>query len=213
MAFGIFDNQQVGWADKVVNSVNYSHVGIWSGTAGSWTDINPTGAIYSYAYNTTGDQQVGTAYFGDNMHAPIWGWHAGIWSGTKGSWGDLNPAGSEYSEANGISGGLQVGTSRVVTYFGGGVNPDVNNHASLWNGTAASWEDLHLLLPTGVYSSSSANDIYVSGATINIVGTAHRTNGNWDAILWQHTAVTEPSSLVVLGTLLTPFLAFRRRRK
>lgn len=208
MATGISGNQQVGTANYVDGNYNeYSHAGIWSGTAESWTDINPTGAKYSYAYGTSGDQQVGTAYFGSDTNAPMWSYHASLWSGTKSSWIDLNPAGSDFSQANGVAGGIQVGDARVITPNG---IVDANIHASLWRGTAASWEDLHALLPAGEYSASHALDVDVSGTTTSIVGYAYNTHGGYDSILWQYTPVPEPSSLIALGVLLTPFL-FRRR--
>jgi len=101
---------------------------------------------------------------------------------------NLDPAGATQSYAYGVSGGRQVGVAKISYYY----------HAGLWSGTAGSWVDLHALLPAGVYHWSEANSIDVSGGEIWVAGDAY--------------PVPEPSSLIALGALLTPLLAFRRRR-
>jgi hypothetical protein len=61
------------------------HASLWSGTAASWFDLNPTGATESSASGIFGDWQVGFASFSD-------GPHASIWNGTAESWEDLSLA-------------------------------------------------------------------------------------------------------------------------
>ena len=233
-ATGTSGGQQVGYARFADNP----HAGLWSGTAGSWVDLNPAGALDSRAYAVSGGQQVGDSTVGVKAHAALWSgtaesWvdlnpagalgsraygvsdgqqagsaavgdypHAALWTGSAESWLDLNPAGATSSQAWGVSGGRQVGYAS----FGG------LYRASLWSGTAASWVDLHAVLPAGVYSSSDARSIDVSFGETWVAGYAHNpSTGQDEAMLW-HYVVPEPSSLIALGALLTPLLAFRRRR-
>lgn len=63
---------------------------------------------------------------------------------------DLHPAAATgESWANGVDGGQQAGFAYIGNVM----------HASLWTGTAASWLDLHPLLPTG-FSESGATGIW-----------------------------------------------------
>jgi hypothetical protein len=90
-----------------------------------------------------------------------------------------------------VSGGRQAG----YAVFGGVY------HAGVWSGSAASWVDLHALLPAGVYSGSTAKDIDTSGAEMCIAGWAIRAStGYQEAMLWHYTAepVPEPCSLLTL---------------
>lgn len=96
------------------------------GTALPIVNLHPAGARYSYAFGTSGDQQVGAVIFDGNRE------HASLWRGTAASWVDLDPAGSTFSRALESSGTQQVGWANV----NGGAR------ASLWSGTADSWIDL-----------------------------------------------------------------------
>jgi hypothetical protein len=55
---------------------------MWSGSAASWVDLHPAGALESVAIATSGSQQVGYAWFG------AWD-RASLWSGSAASWVDL----------------------------------------------------------------------------------------------------------------------------
>jgi hypothetical protein len=95
----------------------------------------------------------------------------------------LHPAGAHSSRAYGISGGKQAGYAII-----GG-----NNHASLWSGTAASWVDLHALLPAGAYSQSEAQSVDVSAGDIWVAGFATDiSTGRDHAMLWHYTAEAPP---------------------
>jgi hypothetical protein len=59
-----------------------SHALLWSSTAASVVDLNPSGFISSYANGTSGGQQVGYGTTGGNYHALLW-------SGTAASAVDL----------------------------------------------------------------------------------------------------------------------------
>lgn len=102
---------------------------LWTGSAPSWQNLNPTGSTESFVYGAAGSQQAGSARIGGVVQA-------GIWSGSAGSWNSLHPAGSTASVAFATSGSQQAG----VAHFNG------FGHAGIWTGTAGSWIDLH---PTG----------------------------------------------------------------
>jgi hypothetical protein len=145
---------------------------LWSGSAASWVDLHPSGigSTGSSALATDATRQVGYAA-GVGGHTS----HACMWSGTAGSFVDLNPAGSTESQALGIAGNVQVGYVRIAA------GPNV---ASLWRGTAASWENLEAALP-GTWSSSRAEAASVSGAVISVVGNAFNVGtGRREAVLW-----------------------------
>lgn len=85
---------------------------------------------------------------------------------------NLQPAGSFFSYANAISGMQQVGFAEVGGTF----------HASLWNGTATSWIDLH---PVGSVDSSEI--LGTSGGQQSGYATV---NGLHHASLWSGTAAS-----------------------
>ena len=140
---------------------------LWSGTAESYVDLNPTGFDKSVAFNVSGGQQVGYgsgSATGDQ--------HAALWSGTPESYVDLHPTGFDYSVAYGVSGGQQVGCGRVSAT---GVM-----HALLWSGAAESYVDLSVFLP-GWLPYSVATDIDSFG---NVAGYAYNAQGYECAVLW-----------------------------
>jgi hypothetical protein len=137
-----------------------SHASLWSGTAASWVDLHPAGALESVAIDIDSGTQVGytTLISGQNV--------ACLWSGTPGSWVNLNPAGvTDGSYVLGISGAQQVGFAVVGGQY----------HAGTWSGTAASWLDLN---PPGADSSSGYS---ISG--VQQFGRA-TTAGVTHAFLW-----------------------------
>src|SRR5437867_4240371 len=91
---------QVGSGD--VGLIN--HALLWSGTAASVVDLNPTGTIGSIAYGVDGSHQVGVKLT-DGVHPD----HALLWSGTAASVVELNPTGYGTSIAWGVSGSSQAG--------------------------------------------------------------------------------------------------------
>ncbi len=158
----------------------FPHAGTWNGSAGSWVDLNPAGAPWSEAFGGDGVQQWGYASTGFADHAGRWT------TGTAASWMDLHPAGASHSRIYAMAGGYQAGRATV-----GGVS-----HACIWNGTTASWVDLHSHLPAGgvLYTSSEARGIWsdTSGGrtTIYVSGWAHLQSPSRDeAILWNWDAV------------------------
>jgi hypothetical protein len=160
-AYGTDGARQVGYTyytDGISNGID--HASLWSGSAASWVDLNPVGAMSSVANGTSGTQQVGAASPG-NLQTGGSISHAGLWNGTAASWVDLNPVGSTSSVANGTSGAQQVGSAQ----FAGA------SHAGVWSGTAASWVDLN---PTGAFTSVA----YATSGTQQ-VGAADDHAGLW----------------------------------
>jgi len=97
--------QQVGTVLTGSNIRYCLRAALWSGSAGTWVNLNPAGAAYSGARGVYQGHQVGFAWFGDDGGNA----HAGMWTGTAASWVDLNPSGATDSCAQGVSGGQQVG--------------------------------------------------------------------------------------------------------
>ncbi len=161
-------NQQLGW-----KQVGYGfppgppgtggHALLWSGSAGSVVDLNPSGFIDSIAYGVSGGQQVGAGRptSGDPEHARLW-------SGSAGSVMDLHPSGFDASNAFGISGGQQVGYAAGPTTAGGG-------HALLWSGSAGSAVDLH---PSGFIASQALGTNGTQQVGFGVVG------GHNHALVW-----------------------------
>ncbi len=159
--------------------------GLWTGTASSWVDLNPTGASRSQAWGVCNGQQVGSATFPTGPYDNYT--HAALWNGSAVGWTDLNPSGVLGSEALGTSGDEQVGDT---------TDANGHSHAALWRGSAASWADLSALLPSGVYSNSGATGVYTSGGSTWVVGYAYNSSTT-DAFLWED-IVPEPSSILVV---------------
>jgi hypothetical protein len=157
------------------NGVVRTHASLWSGSAGTWEDLDPAGGGESYAYGVSGDQQVGVV----DGHAALW-----KWSETTVSWVDLNPTEGGESVAYGVSGDQQVGFANghaILWKWSGttvscvdlspagstsscarGVSDGqqvgyastyTGTHAGLWSGTKETWVDLH---PAGAGYTSSA---------------------------------------------------------
>lgn len=148
---------------KFLSNPGRTLAGIWSGTAGTWTSLNPAGATTSNIFGASPTSQVGQAFIDLEDHA-------GIWTGTASSFLSLHPAGAFSSAAFAVSGSTQVG--RVS--FGG-----YNFIAALWNGTASSYVSLE---PAG---SSSSIAYGVAGS--RQVGIA-TFGGIKQAVLWSGTA-------------------------
>lgn len=116
--------QQAGYFKQ---GVQVTRAAMWSGTAGTFVDLHPTGAIQSVAWGAGDGQQVGSALIGMSNRASLW-------SGSANSWVDLHQQGWVTSEALDVHAGQQVGRA---TFSGAGPTS-----AILWNGTAASFVNL-----------------------------------------------------------------------
>jgi hypothetical protein len=130
VAGGAGPGQQVGWSG--IN--NAWRASLWTGSAGSFVDLTPTGYAAGFAHATDGAVQVG------RVSLDHFNYRAGMWSGSAASFVDLHPAGATVSWATGLGGGRQGGFATI-----GGAQ-----RAALWSGSAASHVDLH---PPGASAS------------------------------------------------------------
>jgi hypothetical protein len=169
---------------------------LWNGTPESYVDLHPAGYEISEANGVGSGQQAGFATFDGNGHAMLW-------FGSNKDFVDLNPGpdkewGSVAYDTNGTT---QVGHARRALS---------HRHAALWQGTAMSYTNLHLLLPVeyqGAGAFSEATGIDEFG---NIVGWAtHLPTGANHAVLWQ--PVPEASTLTIFGTFAL-FVIVRLKR-
>lgn len=166
---GGFGGQQVGY---VVGVGQEAHASYWSGSAGSWIDLNPSGASRSYALKASGSHQVGYARMGPTSHA-------GYWSGTAESWVDLNPAGAIGSAAFGITGGHQVGLAAIAG----------QERASRWSGSAETWIDLHPATANTSVAYDEFNGQQVGHATFVTPGFPFSTS-SFHASIWYGTSAS-----------------------
>ncbi len=117
--------------------------------AQTWTvtNIHPVGASSSYAVGTTGTLQVGSASFGNEVHAAIW-------AGSAGSFLDLHPTGATNSYLTAIEGSQQVGMAAFGTI-----------RAAAWAGTVTSYLSLHLpgALSSDLYGTSGSQQCGIIG--------------------------------------------------
>jgi hypothetical protein len=217
---------------------DHDRAAIWAGSALSYTDITPVGALGGQVNACIPGRQGGTATFGDVFHA-------GLWQGSSSSFVDLNPPGDWGSTLAGMTESEQVGLSSM---FG------MPSHATIWHGSWQSRIDLHpgggasgvsgLLATSGQaqvgfssvpgfsslhagiwfgtaesfvdlhallgpeFLSSQANSIYQDAQQIIVGGSALRSNAEV-AVVW---TLNIPAPGSVLGVLGLTVLAAKRRR-
>ena len=116
--------QQAGYAKP---SVQQTRAAVWNGTASSYVDLHPDGALTSVAWGASDGQQVGQVLFPGLGSAS----RASLWTGSASSRVDLHPAGWATSRALDVGGGQQVGTAQFSSAF--------VSSAILWTGTAESF--------------------------------------------------------------------------
>jgi hypothetical protein len=184
---------QVGGANaEPVNGEVYPHALLWSGTAASVVDLNPTdlpGILGSHAFGVSGKQQVGEGLDANGNH------YAMLWNGTAASAVNLSPI-----NLTGFSDSIAIGTDvtdQIGYGYGSatGTNPNssigYNTHAILWSGTAASAVDLS---PTNLSGFISSQGKAVSGNQEVGYGSGPATGTNSSggyyshALLWTGTA-------------------------
>ena len=122
---------------------------LWTGTAASYVNMNPAGALSSRIDGTDGVHQVGT--FSPTPTIPpshaYTPYFAGMWSGTPASMVSLHPSGGNYepwSHALAVEGNIQTGDYEPNT------EPYIQR-GERWSGTAAS----HVALSSPGFSSAA----------------------------------------------------------
>ena len=127
------------------------HASRWTGSAASFVDMNPPGAIISQILGTDGINQSGVFRRTPTIPPDAFILRGAIWSGTAESVVDLHPGGGFGDHQSSIpaatEGGLQAGS-----FTGGESFPQ---HAVRWNSSRASYDDIH---PTGYVPSFTGLD-------------------------------------------------------
>lgn len=179
--------RQVGGGLDTANS--RSRALLWTGSRASAVDLHPAALFTnSFAYGVEENRQVGFAYSAGTQPEAV------LWTGSAESVVRLNPVGFTTSYALDVSAIGEVGYGSGSTTNG--------NHALFWSHTAASYVDLHRLLPSSFVSSEAHS---IVGTTIYGVG--FESNGTYHAISWTVPEPTALASLVLAGPCV-----WRRRR-
>jgi hypothetical protein len=168
-----------------------------TGSSAAWIDLHPSAATTSVAHGIQSSLGtfgvVGTVTYSGSPRATLWT------SLSSAATVDLHPSAATTSVAVKTFGGMQVGSAD----FAG------RTHASLWNSSASSWEDLSLSL-AGTWTFSQATDIWSDGSTIYISGHgANPSTGQLEALLWTRPIPT-PATAAIFA--LAAGFASRRRR-
>ncbi len=129
----------------------------WSGTIGSFVNLQVSGWEYSSASDTDGDVHVGTISTDDAVGNTFA--HAVMWTGPTYSMHDLHPTGVSKSGASAVDDGHQYGF--IHTPFPGPVV-----HAAMWSGTPESFVDLHPAGASMSYINGAGDGQQVGSATI-----------------------------------------------
>lgn len=178
-AWGGSGGQQVG--NSVVGATRIAS--IWSGDAASHQQLPSPGFTNSAAYGAWGDSQVG--YIGNGSTV----YRAALWNGPANPVIDLH-AGGTYSVASAVHGNQQVGT----------VLSGSTERASIWTGSAASWQSVH---PAAFASSSSlsgtSGDQQVGQVRLLDTGAIHASLWTGNAASWVDLNPDEASESVCNG--------------
>jgi hypothetical protein len=205
------------------------HAALWYGTAASFVDLHPAGAVISGAAATDGTLQGGWVSLTGN------GTQAALWAGTPESFINLTPGGG--GSVYGMVPGQQVGEASIggqvhAVMWSGTPESIVDLHpgptgnsrlyatcgtaqvgvwngdkAAIWFGTAQSAMSLHDFLPPE-YGFSRAWSVYEANGLFYVGGDALHSSGRTEAFLW--IGIPAPSTALLLGTSLVFFT--RRRR-
>ncbi len=188
--------RQAGWAEFPPTYTDH-RAGFWTGTAASWTLLGAPAGFGDSELNgisPDGQTQVGWAVGSTGVN-----W-AAIWRSTPESFVSLHPIGRLGSSILHTDGVFEAGWT--IPAFGTGMR------AALWQGSAASFFDLSMVLPAA-YTISEATGVHSTSADVWVSGYAYRPGSNqWDAIVWHNTIPAPASALVVLAAA-----ALRRRSR
>ncbi len=161
VAFGISDDHQVGYIINSLSPTGDSRAGFWSGSASSWSSLDPSG-LGSRAYGGHLDMQAG--WRGSPMKATLW-------FGDEALSTSLHPLSKTSSIILGVDETQQVGWTRAGS----------SDNAALWTGTAESYVNLHPSGVSGSYARRVDQGQQVGYAIMS---------GNQRAALWSGTAAS-----------------------
>lgn len=152
---GLYNGEQVGYAQNQSYFITASHAYCWHGSSASGIDLHPIGWAYGFsrAKGCHDTEEVGyvssVAYPDGDSQGYHTASHAVKWAGSAASAVDLNPVGYVASEAHCTSGTQEGGWGLV---FNG---TTYSQHAMIWNGSADTAVDLH---PAG-YTDSKVTSL------------------------------------------------------
>ncbi len=175
---GIHQVGSAGYAPSIAGTGAFTHAILWSGTAESAIDLNPTlanGFDGSIATGVHGNQEVGAIKKSGGY--TLSDYRAVLWTGSAASAVELQPTnliGFDYSIAYATDGSQQVGQ----------IGNSTVQHAVLWTGAANTAVDLH---PTNLTGFSSSVAYGVGGGQQVGQGEGDGTNGP-HALLWSGNA-------------------------
>lgn len=151
------------WPYTVPQGTGYNmHACVWSGTAASYIDIQPSSWEFGSVSDTDGQHHVGTLRYDESSTTS----HGHYWLTSQKSAVKLTPSGDWGSSATSMFGDNQ---------FGSVVHPFATVHAAKWSGSAASFENLNPAGSTWSYILDADEGAQVGRATI---GSVHRA-GLW----------------------------------
>ena len=164
-----------------------THALVWNLGSSVGVDLHPADFRYSAAFDTNGQQQVGSGsgqptYFRE---------HALLWNGSASNFIDLHPTNGKWTDsvARGIAGNQQVGN--INYYFYTSYERIIIEHAALWSGSAASVVDLHP--PLSNCERSYASDTDGSRQVGHCYFSATDNTPPYQALLWSGTAASAVS--------------------
>ncbi len=162
---------------------------LWTGSAESFISMNPPGATLSLIDALTDDYEAGYAYFGGVCHA-------GLWFGSAESFVSLQPANAIFSRVAAVAGGFQGGSAAMDEL-----------HAAVWQGSSASYLDLHDSVIAALGGSFTRSEIL--GGSLDefgnpvFVGYAYNPEAFlYQAVVWTMASIPEPSTYAVLSAIL-----------
>ncbi|WP_419185798.1 kelch repeat-containing protein [Rohdeia mirabilis] len=165
-ATGLDDQHQYGSCNMGFGVV---HAARWSGSAASWEDWHVPGSSRSYLHTGDGGLVIGTAYFGNDARAYLWGERSTDHV-------EFLPAGATAVSLSDTKGGLLLG--RVTDANG--------THAALWEGPQGVEIDLDALAATHGYTSVGVTDLDVEPGLVRVAGNGFGPGGaaSIEPILW-----------------------------
>lgn len=195
VAMGTTGSHQVGFVTVGSAATGRRHASLWSGSSDTWVDLQAgvPGLYSSIALAVSGNQQVG----GGSVQGI---YSALLWQGSASSCVNLHRPEWGYSEALATNAAFQAGHATV---------PGLGLTASLWSGSAATWEDLGAWLGDG-FTSSTATAVWQDPSTLYVGGLARNSaTGLNEAVLWRR-PLPSPGAISLL--LAVPFTIHCRRR-
>lgn len=147
----------------------YVHAARWSGSAASWEDWHVAGASRSYIDAAHSGLAIGRAYFGNDLHAIVWGDSADDRV-------EFLPSPATSVVLKDTQEGILLGTSSTAS----------GTHAALWEGLDGPETDLSASAAVHGYTNVWVTDLDVEPGLVRVVGNGHGPSGvaNSEPLVW-----------------------------